>query len=222
MAHSETLSYRPEYLKINENIRSFLKDEQDEYKRSMISRGLVANKDQVFKEGETYFIIYLYLHLYFPPNVMNNTAPERISKIRSQVMNRITEIPGRYGGNIWTLKEDGCFVAFVGDSYVSALLSAIEMHGSMNVLNVSIDNLLEPLTVSIGLAAGRTIYRENKGDIYSEALNLSAHMAFHKPEENNILLTSDIYDNLWPRAKKYLFHTDPFEGHVTYRYEPIA
>ncbi len=188
----------------------------------MLSRGILPDKQSVLNEGETYYVIYVFVHMFIPPAVEASMDERQLGEIRNVVMNKIVEIPPRFGGNLWTRKDDGCFFAFIGDGHVQATLSAIEIRAAMNMINLSIEHLTERLCVSTGIAAGRTVYRENKGELYSEALNLSAHMAYTNPTNMNILITSEIYNNLWSRAKKYFFRTDPFEGNTAFKFENIA
>ena len=147
----------------------------------------------------------------------------RFSATQDRIIEKFIEIVPHYGGQLWTRKENAVFFAFMGEDYLSALLAAIEIRASMNIFNHTMDNLSEEIAVNQGIAAGQTIYKEDKSQIYCEALNLSAHLAIYGQDSNAILLTSQIWDHLSARARKYLFKSPQhFEGHTVYHFEPVS
>ncbi len=221
-SYQKTLPQNEDFLLMNQHIRSFLKDDQLERKRNLISRGIVPEGPHELMEGEWYRVIFLFLNFYVTPATEAGMDIRRLSEIKHVIMTRISEIPLRYGGLQWMRTEDLSFYAFIGDSYISAILAAMEIHAAMNVFNVTIEHMVERLSASIGMADGLTMYRENKGEIVSDALNLSAHMAFHQPEENNIMISRSVFENLWPRAKRYFEEAPLFEGQQVLKYKSIV
>ena len=217
-----TIPHRPEYLDVNQKIRGMLKDEDIERRRALFSEGAIASHEQELKEGETYDVTYLFSHVYLPPEEVNSRGEEKVAEIRRMIMGKLTEIPARYGGSLWTIKDDACIFGFIGETQMGAALAAMEMRAFMNVFNVTIENVNEHFSLNAAISSGRTVYHENKGDIYSEALNLSAHMAYDQPRKKNLRVTREIFDKLWPRARRYFFPAEPFEGREVFKYENIA
>jgi len=213
------IMHRPEYVALNRKIQGFLKSEEIEKNRRDISRGVIRSIEYV--EGQNYQVIFVYVQFHPSAEHRQLESSQRLS-IQQRVLSGAIEMAEKLGGQLWTLKEDGCFFAFHGDDSLEAVLSAIQTHASLNVFALAQENLREPPMVNIGIARGQTVYRANKGEIYCEALNLSAHMAIYAREANQILITEDLYTVLGPRAQKYFFRTEPFEGHPCYSYEPIA
>ena len=214
--------HRPEFHKIDERIRTTIRDERAEYQRRKLARGVFAAGDESFVEGKSYYIIYLFAHLYIPESVRTALDSRHLDEVRNVIMSRLTDVPGRYGGHVWTVKEDGGFFAFQEEGQVAAILTALEIRAAISIFNVTIENLTSPICINIGIDAGQTVYRESKSELYSEALNLSAHLAYHKPEEGRISITGEVYARAWPRARKYFFSGGDFEGREVYHYEPLA
>ncbi len=218
---SASLPHRPEYFKVNEELRSFLSHERQERRRSLLLRGIVdANHDLV--EGESYLVVYIFLQLQFPASTLQSMEPERAQHVRESLIRRAEEIGEKYGGHLWSRKSDGGFFGFVGDAYFQAVLSAIELHSTVNVFNFQSHNMVDRIGINIAVTSGITVYRENKGDIYSEALNLGAHMAMGNGLFNGIMISQEVMDNLTPRVRKYFFRSEKFENHPAYHFEIVA
>jgi hypothetical protein len=225
-AYEATVPHREEFYRLNERVRSYIDAERRQIRRANMveveqnGRGL---HEEEFVEGQNYFVIYLYIQLLLPAGVRASMDPRRFSQLQSRVLDRFLEIVPRYGGRLWTRKEDGCFFAFVGETaYLSALLAAIEIRASLNIFNITVENLIEKIQINEAVTCGQTVYKEDHGQIYSEALNLAAHMAINNTEKNVTLVTASIYEQLDQRARKYLFKAGTFEGHEIFRYESIA
>lgn len=211
-----------EFEKINRRVRGFLSTERAELARAELERKDPEAAPAEFTEGQTYWINYLYLQLYFPGALKNSADPRRFLAMQDKALTRLIEAGATREGRLWTRKEDGCFFAFVGETETQALLAALEMRANLNILNLTLENLPEPIQANIAITAGQTVYREVKSNIYSEALNLAAHMAINNPARNVTLLTADVYEKLGPRARKYFFSAGAFEGHSIYKFERIA
>lgn len=227
--YEASLPHRPEYEKLDQRVRSYLGAERMQMRRHTHADDKVRarpagerERSKAFVEGQTYFIIYLYIQLYFPSSIKDSMDERRFLTLQNRILDRFVDIAPRYGGHVWTRKEDGCFFAFAGEEYLGALLAAVEVRASLNIFNMTVENLTDRIRLGMGITAGHTVYKEDKGQIYSEALNLCAHMAIHSPDGNATMLTSNVYEHLDPRAKKYLFKAGKFEGHSVFRVENIA
>ncbi len=219
----ETMMYRPEFLEIDARARQFVRDEQQERLRKGMARENTPTVEELV-EGQTYFIVYLYVQFFASKKFIEEMDENRGGSVRSRILNGIAEVGRKYGGQLWSMKEDGCYFAFVGEAYLGAALAAVQMQCSMNIHNLAIEEFEddEGVGLNIGIHCGETVYRKARGDIYSEALNLSAHMAIYNEEKPGTLITREIYDHLGPRVRKYFFKTAPFEGYPAFRYERIV
>ncbi len=221
-SYEASVPHRDEYHRLNDRLRGYVDAERREEERATLVRKGSVESDAEFVPGQSYFIIYLFLQLYMPPELRQGSDPRRFATLQGRVLDKFVEIAPRYGGRLWTRKEDGCFFAFTGDSYLSALLAAIELRASLHIFNMTVENLNARIETNIARSCGETVYKSDHGEIYSEALNLAAHMAINKNESSATLLTSQIYEQLDARARKYLFKAGTFEGYEVYRYEAIG
>jgi len=220
--YADTLPHRPEFLKVSGKLRNTVKEERAESSRRLINLGYVDKTESDLIEGESYPVTYLYVLLQMPAAIQNNLDPRRYLSLKDRILDKIIQIPPGYGGTLWTRKEDGCFFAFLTDNPLVAVLSALEIRATMNIFHATLENLPALPAVNMGISTGLTVYRRNKSEIYSEALNLAAHISMYNGLTNGIMVTQEQFEKLGPRAMKYFFHTGDFEGRPAYRYEPVA
>ena len=70
----------------------------------------------------------------------------------------------------------------------------------------------------VPLLQATRFYREDKGEIYSEALNLSAHVSSSKTYEKHMVVTEEIHHELTPREKRYFHMIEPYLGYNLYQF----
>jgi hypothetical protein len=71
----------------------------------------------------------------------------------------------------------------------------------------------------IGAASDRILYRERKGDIISNGINLAAHMAFQELEKDGFALTSNLLNEMGKRTMYYFSEGPDFEGRKIHHYD---
>lgn len=206
---------------LDEAIRSHVKEDRDERERYQITRGLISGAKS-FQDGQSYTLIYLYICLPFFSIHQESKDDFRMSSMRKELMGQLMGIHGKFGGLIWSRKEDMALNVFEANNIMGCLLSTLEMRAAVRMFNLTEDNLNGHFLFRAGITRSRAVYRENHGDIVSDGINLSAHLAFASEQEEAILMTEELYKNLIPRARKYFFKQPPFEGTTVYRYETIA
>jgi len=218
--YSATLPHRPEYEKIDQFFSSFIVQETFEKKRELLSRGMMRSSLSSLNEGESCLIVYLYFQIVFPESLINGSFEKNfIEKVVQKTMQSVITVPERYGGSLWIRKEDAAFFAFPEEGMLSAALAAMEIYSAIQLVNRTTERLSDPIVLKTGISSGQTIYHANHELIYSEALNLAAHLAIRQDRtENGIWVTPEIYENLGPRAKKYFKNDGLFESHSVYTY----
>ena len=128
----------------------------------------------------------------------------------------VDHVPAKY-------KEDGMILAFyVDDIHNLSTRAGIEILCSMALYNVEGHELRDPLAINLALDAGDAVYRQDKGQIYSSAINLAAHMGFGNGLTNALAITERLYEHVEPRIKKAFFKDALFEGTQTYVFERIC
>jgi len=218
----EEIPHRPEYLKTNEQLISFLTEERKEMARHSMNEGLLTTKFLEPVEGAAVHIIYVYARLIIPDSYLAVFDEPKMTALKMNLLTQITGVSEKYGAHLWVTKEDSCLFAFYDESYMQAVLSAINMRAAFQLYTITSFPEGESPRLNIGMAAGQTLYRMNKTEIYSEALNLSAHMAIYGNKSHFIMITEEIYRSIGPRAQKYFFLSDPFENQNVYSFELIA
>lgn len=206
---------------LNQEIRSHMKEDREAKRRYHFSRGLISN-EKAFVEGQSYNLIYIYIFLPFAALQGEDGDAQQVGNFRRELMEHLMGIPGQYGGETWNQKEDTILLVFNSTDVMGAVLTVLEMRGMIRTFNLMSENLHGQFLLRTGITRSPAIYRENHGDIVSDGINLSAHMAFASNEEENILVTEELFSEMTPRARKYFFKGMPFEGHPVYRYETTA
>lgn len=210
---------RPEFVKATQVLRGAIQAEQAEVRRLRIKNA--PDEAGTYEEGRSYNLAFVFLQLLFPPSVQN-ASDERGGRIVHDVLDRITGIPVRYGGEVWVRRRDGGIFVFPGQAALGAFLCCVEIRGLLNIVNVTTENLYESIHANLAITSGMTVYRKNVGDVHSDALNLAAHLALQYPRQNSILVPSTFVDQLGARAKKYFFRGEIFEGKEISVYENVV
>jgi len=216
---ANTISHRPEYDRENELLKAFLIRERYEKRNQNLPLGYLGDGNVALREGETYNIIYFYLQIHLPQQMTRSYDQESIERTLRDLLLMCTEICEHYGGRNWGKKNDGAFFAFLDSSYQQAVIAAIEIYSNVNLFSAKMENLMENISVTIGIDAGQTVYKEDKSSIYSEALNLSAHLALNKELNGSaIWITTDIYNSISEGCQRYFEKSQDYEGAGVFRF----
>ncbi|MDH5657015.1 MAG: response regulator [Spirochaetia bacterium] len=215
----KTIPHRQEYGTVDEVLKTFLVKERHEKRNMNLPMGYLADGSIKLHEGESYQVIYLYMQLHIPDEMSGHYDQESIAKILGDVLLMNINISERYGGRTWTKKNDGAFFAFLNESYQQAVLAALSIYSAVNLFSLRFGHDSGKIKVTMGIAAGQTVYHENKSSIYSEALNLSAHLAINKEMNGSaVWITSDIFNEISDSAGRY-FETRPdYEDQKVYQF----
>jgi DNA-binding NarL/FixJ family response regulator len=222
---SQTLQFasgiprRPEYEAADKTMRDFLNLERFEARRQQLARGVMRNSLASLHDGEICQIVYLYIKLNFPTALLQHNEKDFIDRTIDRSMHICVATPERYGGSLWIRKDDAVIFAFPEEGILPAVLSAMEIYSSIAIFNRSMSRHMDQICVVSGVTTGQTIYRTNRESIYSEALNMSAHLATKKETgESEIWITGEVEEGIGVRAKRYFQYDGPFEGAQVYRY----
>jgi len=215
----ENMPPRPEFIKSTQVLRGAIQAEQAEVRRLRIKNA--PEQTGQYEDGKSYNLTFVFLQLHFPPSVLN-ASDDRSGRIVHDVLDRISAIPPRYGGEVWVRRRDGGIFVFPGAAGLGAFLCCAEIRGLLNIVNVTTENLYESIHANLAITSGMTVYRKNVGDVHSDALNLAAHLAIQYPRQNSILVPTAFLEHLGARARKYFFRGDVFEGKEISVYERVV
>ena len=217
---ANTIRHRSEFDRENELLKAYLIRERYEKRNLNVPMGYLGDGTIALKEGETYNIIYLYIQLHFPEQLMSSYDQGTIQRMMREILSMCISISEHYGGRNWTKKYDGAFFAFLNESYQQAVIAALEIYANVKLYSAKIENLSEEIFVTMGIAVGQTVYHEDKSNIYCEALNLSAHLAINKDSRGSALwITSDIADSVSDGCRRYFQKGNDYEGSKVYKFE---
>lgn len=211
----------PVPVELNEEIRSHMQEDRDERRRYQITRGLVSASEN-FIEGQTYNLIYLFMYLPFVASNAEDRDDQQMGNLRKEIMGKLSVVCNQYGGNMWTRKEDTALFVFESHSVMGSLLTTLEMRGLVRMFNLTVENLNGSFYLRAGITRSPAVYHDNHGDVVSDGINLAAHMAFSADQDEAILMTEALVQEMVPRARKYFFKEPPFERQTIYRYENTA
>jgi CheY-like chemotaxis protein len=206
--------------KLNKKILQSMALEKSEVTRNRLSRGIVSTEEVTLEEGNSYFMIFLFVQLGVPVSVSTSIDENRLRFLCEKYITKFTDIAAKYGHTFSLNKTNGCFFGFVGKTYFQAIVTALEIIAEMNLFNVTTENLQGKIDADIALASGNTKYNHKIGNITSDALNLCAHMALKARINHGIMITEDVYNNIGQRAMKIFKKTDTFEGFTAYLHSP--
>jgi DNA-binding response OmpR family regulator len=212
------LPVRPEFIRMNQSLRTSISKEQAEVRRTRIKTG--QDLGGTYEEGKSYNLIFVFLQLHFP-ETLARAGDDKSSKVVNEALDKIVSVPARYGGEVWVRRRDGGIFVFPAAQALAALLCAFEVRGLISMLNVTTENIYENIKANLALTSGMTVYRRNVGDVHSDALNLAAHLAIQYPRSNAILMPSSLVEQLSERARKYFFKGETFEGKEISVYERV-
>jgi hypothetical protein len=208
------------YKKLNDEILSSFLEEKNEVIKHQLSRGSLSNKDTSLEDGQKYFFIFVFLQLNLLQGM--NDGEQKLSYYYDKIINKFLVIAKKYGSSFSLKKGNGGFFSFTGFTYYQALLCAMEIHASMNLINVTALEENKTVGANLGVDCGMTTYNRNIGNISSDALNLSAHMAIKNSLRNGIMITKSVFNNIGIRAQKYFIKTDDFENTEVFYFKNIT
>jgi len=174
------------------------------------------------EEGNTYLMTFLNIQLYLPQRFAGKTDALSIDQIRTRVMNNLARLESGMDGIQWSRHEDNLIFAFINEPASRCLHCAFKAYGYLNTLKFSLQGFENKPSAAICMAASSAIYRENKSELYSEALNLSAHLAMDPNNREKFLLAADFYDLLHPREKRYFTLAPPREDYKLYEFHYLT
>lgn len=169
--------------------------------------------------GKSYRLIFQFCSVHSPSAAsMDETA--RVDHM-NMLLDRLGATVAARGGLLWMRKADANISVFQEDELVNAVLSAIECKSAL--VDLATRSYFDRPRAIFAMEASQVVYTKERGELVSEAINLTAHMAGKSNFDRGIILTAPLFERLPPRAKKYFFKIDsPFEGHTVYAFEYTA
>jgi class 3 adenylate cyclase len=170
-------------------------------------------------EGETYNFAILSIDIAGNSIIQTKYQSDEIEFVYKNLYALINECIRRYDGRIWSWAGDGGIAAFYkGEIAVNAVQCAMDIQTALISFNISTRRNLFHESIRLRVAAhmGPVLYKKNKGEMLSEAINYVAHLEKKGTDPGSVAVSKTVYDNLNPRLKKIFQFKGDFEGLDTY------
>lgn len=171
-----------------------------------------------YQVGQTYDTVFVYLKIEMFADLAKRQSETRLSSMIEQILQLLQETALRYGGEQWGRSEDSCLFAFTGDHPELAILAGIEMQTLIDMYYMLEEIMPGQLALNIGMACGDVVYREDTSTIYSDALNLSSHLARGGEMRCAIRIEPTLAEKFSERVHWYLDDKRPAEDYFEYRF----
>lgn len=167
------------------------------------------------EENKEYYFAYLSIDIVGNSQIQLKYDKNLIQEVYSRFQKLVKVVIEFYDGKIWNWAGDGGIAAFYLDKVEeSAVLSAIKIFLELFLFNLDStrNKFLEPIKLRIGVHSGNSIYKENKGLIFSDAINFVSHLEKNFTDVNHISISKDIYDKINPRIQGIFSSKGNFEN----------
>lgn len=206
----KALAEGPQY-KEREKYNNELRD----YARQLQISQIKSNTSIELIPGKSYRLIFQYCTIDSPSN-KSMDEQSRVDHI-NLLLDRLGASIISRGGFVWTRKSDANISIFTEDNLQNAVSAAIE--GQSIMTDLASRMYVERPTAMFAMASGQVVYTENKGELISEAINLSAHIANKSKHSAGVMITDQLFHQLAERSKKYFIKQEPlFEGNQLYSF----
>jgi DNA-binding response OmpR family regulator len=208
----------PRVLELDQQILQHLEEDRLERNRHRVGRGQMLSLPTLH-EGHEYNLIIMYC-VFGSPLRDQEMADDRVIQSRENLIRtKLEEAVPQYGGQIWSRGNRFLLIAMPLENPVQTVLLALQFRSVFRSITVQREDLPAKIKSGIGVASDRIVYRERKGEIISNGINLAAHIAFRELDEDGLVITSNLLSELGKRTLYYFSEAPEFEGRKIHRYE---
>ncbi len=169
----------------------------------------------LLRSGEVYDFSYLSIDIAGNSQIQLSYPRSEIESVYGNLFKLLQGSVSQHRGRIWNWAGDGGIVAFyLGDRMLDAVRCALDIQLSMIQFNLNIteNSLREPVRLRIACHDGTTTYKENKGEILSDAINYVAHLEKKGTNPESISISRHVHGRLPPRLAKIFTPRGQFEN----------
>ncbi len=171
------------------------------------------------EENKEYYFSYMSIDIVGNSKIQMVYSKDLVEEIYSKLQKLIKIIVEFYDGKIWSWAGDGGLAAFyINQVEEVAVFSAIKILNELSIFNLdpTRNKFNEPIKLRIGIHAGLSVYKQQKGNILSDAINFVAHLEKNYTNANHISISNTIYEKLNPRLQKAFQEKGIFEDKQCY------
>lgn len=215
----------PRWLKLQDLFDTVPPEQAADRFRNELQKGILdalgrgSRSSLELEPGRTYNLIFQFCSVTSPAAALMDEQA-RLNHM-NLLLDRLGAIVTARGGILWMRKTESNIAIFHESELVNAVLSAVECQSAL--LDFATRTYAERPSAIFAMESSEVVYTRQRGELISEAINLTAHMAGKSDFHRGTLITQSLYERLPQRAKRYFFRVEaPFEGHTVYAFEYTA
>jgi len=210
-----SLPPRRELSLVDRELKSLIRFE----KPASLSNGVSTRT--IPQDGTSYNMTFITVQLSLSSRLAGGSEKESLGKALGTILDNVDRLETNMGGNLWARHEDSAIHAFIDEDPSRCIRCAMKLRGYLNSLTFTLMDASNKPTAALAVASSETIYREDKNELYSEALNLTAHIAMDPGRQGAFVIDGNFYEQLQAKERKYFRFMEEREGHSLYRFEYI-
>ena len=151
------------------------------------------------QEGVTYDFCFLSIDIAGNSEIQRKYEKDLIEKVCKSLLSLIRNNVQRHRGKIWNWAGDGGIAAFyLENNCMDAINCALGIYLSLIPFNLSLkrNQFDEAIHLRIAGHSGPADYKEEKGAIFSEAINYVAHLEKKGTPTDSIAVSKNVFDKL--------------------------
>jgi len=174
----------------------------------------------ILKEGELYELAFISIDIVGNTKLQKSFSKEEIEKVYKEFQNYVYNGVTKFNGKVWNWAGDGGLCAFYTDNKAeSAIRAAIYLLLNMVLFNDIENTLGVSINIRLAVDRGNTIYKVDKGSIFSETINYVCHLEKNGTDVNSISITVEVYEALSQYLKRFFTESGKFEDKVVYKFQ---
>ncbi len=172
----------------------------------------------VMREGHEYPMIIASIDICDNSKLVKKYKNSIIEKEYHNMLDFVSRKLYEYDGRTWHWAGDGGIFAFRdSDGPTEAVCCCLEILSSLSIYNCMPKRCIdEPISIRIGMDAGKIKYFNNTGRIISDVINYASHLEEEHTKPGGISISEDIYRKLNASLQGLYRHKSQFEGRTAY------
>ena len=167
------------------------------------------------QEGQVCDFAFVSLDIAGNSKIQLKYPKEEIEFVYAQMLSMFRRTVGRFNGKVWSWAGDGGICAFyLGNHAQDAVECCLAIHFNMHLFNLDRqrNRFHEPVAIRIAVHEGSAAYKQDKGAIFSDAINFVAHMEKRATESGGLSISERVHGLIDPRLQRVFEPKGPFEN----------
>jgi class 3 adenylate cyclase len=218
MGKAYSISYLREIIKEVQEL-GFIYDREN---RMFVEDGRARKSGNwgVLREDTEYVFAFLRLDIAGNSSLVRKYPSEVIRATYGDLRSIVDSAIDRRNGRVWSWEGDGGLAAFFfSNKNTMAMLSAMDIIHELFIYNLTACRLEKPLDVRIAVHSGPCAFRNDTGDVKSEAIRRVVEIESKHTKPNSISISNVVHATLDPLLTRELRAVDSAGRGSVYNYE---